>query len=78
MMKSYYISLGYSFAIAAVLGAAFLLCGEPFLYIFTNDADVVAAGMERMRIMCFLLRQRLHGLHHRCAAAALAAALCRR
>ena len=53
MMKSYYISLGYSFAIAAVLGAAFLLCGEPFLYIFTNDADVVAAGMERMRIMCF-------------------------
>ena len=53
MHKSYYISLGYSFAIAAVLGAAFLLCGEPFLYIFTNDADVVAAGMERMRIMCF-------------------------
>ena len=53
MMKSYYISLGYSFVIAAVLGAAFLLCGEPFLYIFTNDADVVAAGMERMRIMCF-------------------------
>ena len=39
--------------IAAVLGVAFLLCGEPFLYIFTNDADVVAAGMERMRIMCF-------------------------
>lgn len=53
MMKSYYISLGYSFVIAAVLGVAFLLCGEPFLYIFTNDADVVAAGMERMRIMCF-------------------------
>ena len=32
---------------------SFLLCGEPFLYIFTNDADVVAAGMERMQIMCF-------------------------
>ena len=53
MMKSYYISLGYSFLIAAVLGVGFLLCGEPFLYIFTNDADVVAAGMERMQIMCF-------------------------
>ena len=53
MMKSYYISLGYSFLIAAVLGGGFLLCGEPFLYIFTNDADVVAAGMERMQIMCF-------------------------
>ena len=53
MMKSYYVSLGYSFLIAAILGVAFLLCGEPFLYIFTNDADVVAAGMERMQIMCF-------------------------
>ncbi len=50
MMKSYYISLGYSFLIAAVLGVGFLLCGEPFLYIFTNDADVVAAGMERMQM----------------------------
>ena len=53
MMKSYYISLGYSFLIAAVLGVAFLAAGEPFLYIFTNEADVVAAGMERMKIMCF-------------------------
>ena len=53
MMKSYYVSLGYSFLIAAILGVAFLLCGGPFLYIFTNDADVVAAGMERMKIMCF-------------------------
>ena len=33
MMKSYYISLGYSFLIAAVLGVGFLLCGEPFLSI---------------------------------------------
>ena len=59
MMKSYYISLGYSFAIAAVLGAAFLLCGEPFLYIFTND------GADADHVL-LLLRQRLHGLHHRC------------
>ena len=53
MMKSNYISLGYSILIAAVLGVAFLAAGEPFLYIFTNEADVVAAGMERMKIMCF-------------------------
>lgn len=53
MMDSYLISLTYAFAIAAVLGAAFYLLGEPFLYIFTNSADVVAAGMERMKIMCF-------------------------
>ena len=53
MLKSYYISLGYSFLIAAVLSAAFWLCAEPFLYIFTNGADVVATGIDRMRIMCF-------------------------
>ena len=53
MIKSYYISLGYSFLIAAVLSAGFWLCAEPFLYIFTNDADVVATGIERMQIMCF-------------------------
>ncbi len=51
MMKSYYISLGYSFLIAAGLGAAFWLCGEPFLYLFTNEAPVVAAGMQRLKIM---------------------------
>lgn len=53
MMQSFYVSLAYSFLIGAVLGVAFLLFGEPFLYIFTNDAQVVAAGMERMQIMCF-------------------------
>ena len=51
MMHSYYISLGYSFLIAAVLGVAFRLCGEPFLYLFTNEAPVVAAGMQRLQIM---------------------------
>ena len=51
MMHSYYISLGYSFLIAAVLGAAFWVCGEPFLYLFTNEAPVVAAGMQRLKIM---------------------------
>lgn len=53
MHKSYYISLAYSFLIAAILGAGFWLCAEPFLYVFTNDPEVAAAGMERMRIMCF-------------------------
>ena len=53
MHKSYYISLGYAFLIAAILGMGFWLCAEPFLYVFTNDPAVAAAGMERMRIMCF-------------------------
>ena len=50
-MKSYYISLSYSFLIAAVLGVGFLLCGEPFLYIFTNDADVVARESYRANVL---------------------------
>lgn len=53
MMKSYYISLAYAFLSGAVLGLGLLWFGEGFLYLFTNDADVVAAGMQRMRIMCF-------------------------
>lgn len=53
MHKSYYISLGYAFLIAAILGMGFWLCAEPFLYVFTNDPAVAAAGMERMHIMCF-------------------------
>lgn len=53
MMKSYYISLAYAFLSGAVLGLGLLWFGEGFLYLFTNDADVVAAGMQRMHIMCF-------------------------
>ena len=52
MMQSYYITLADSFAVGAVLGVAFLLCGEPFLCLFTDDPAVVAAGMQRMKIMC--------------------------
>ena len=51
MMDSYLISLFYAFA--AVLGVAFYFAGRPFLYVFTNSADVVEAGMQRMKIMCF-------------------------
>lgn len=53
MMDSYLISLFYAFAVAAVLGVAFYFAGRPFLYVFTNSADVVEAGMQRMKIMCF-------------------------
>lgn len=53
MLRSYSISLLYSFLIAAILGAAFLLCGAPFLSLFTNEDAVIAAGLERMQIMCF-------------------------
>lgn len=53
MMKSFYICTAYSFLAGAVLGVLLLIFGENFLYLFTNEAEVVAAGMQRMRIMCW-------------------------
>ena len=53
MIRSYYVSLAYAFLSGALVGLGLLWFGEGFLYLFTNDAEVVAAGMLRMRIMCF-------------------------
>lgn len=52
-LKSYFISLTYSFAAGLVLGGLFLLFGEGFLSLFANDAAVIDAGMQRLRIMGF-------------------------
>ena len=51
ILKSYFISLLYSFAIGAVLGLALVVFGKPFLSIFTTDTAVMEAGMDRLRIM---------------------------
>lgn len=53
VMKSYLISLGYSFGVGAVLGMGLLAFGRPFLSLFTRDAQVVEAGMQRLTIMSF-------------------------
>lgn len=53
VMKSYLICLGYSFGIAAVLGAALAIFGDSFLLFFTLEKEVIAAGMEKLRIMGF-------------------------
>lgn len=53
VLKSYFVSLAYSFAAGAVLGALLLLFGTEFLSIFTTDAEVVAAGMQRVWVMGF-------------------------
>ena len=47
MMKSYYVSLGYSFLIAAVLGAAFLLCGLKRLVLIGLGILVMACPLKR-------------------------------
>lgn len=53
VLKSYYVGLVYSFAAGAVLGAALFSFGREFLSLFANDEAVIAAGLERTRIMAF-------------------------
>ncbi len=53
MIKSYYICLLYSFLTGAVMGLLMIFFGKEFLAIFTNETEVVAAGMDRLRIMGF-------------------------
>ena len=49
--RSYFISLGYSFGIGAVLGISLMLFGRTFLALFTTEQAVVDAGMQRLMIM---------------------------
>ena len=49
--RSYFISLGYSFGIGAVLGLSLVLFGQTFLSLFTTEPVVAEAGMQRLVIM---------------------------
>ncbi|MDO5415715.1 MAG: MATE family efflux transporter [Lachnospiraceae bacterium] len=53
VMKSYVVSLTYSFGAGILLGGLLILFGEPFLSLFTSDPEVIAAGMKRLTIMGF-------------------------
>ena len=53
VLKSYKISVAYSFLIAFVSGVLLFFCGRPFLMLFSHDADVIDAGMKRLTIMAF-------------------------
>ena len=49
--KSYLLCLGLSFGIAAVMSAVLVIFGRSFLSLFTKDAEVVEAGLTRLRVM---------------------------
>lgn len=51
ILKSYLISLLYSFLFGLVLGVGLYLLRYPFLSLFTNDTAVVNAGITRLSIM---------------------------
>lgn len=51
IVKSYWISTLYALVLAFVLGLGLVVCGRPFLHIFTQDEAVVEAGMYRLAVM---------------------------
>jgi len=51
VMKSYFISLAYSFGIGTAMGVLLVIFGEPFLSLFTKEPAVIEAGMKRLTIM---------------------------
>ena len=53
VLKSYFISLAYSFGSALILGIALAFFGNGFLMLFTKEPEVAAEGMERLRVMAF-------------------------
>ncbi len=53
VLKSYFISIAYSFVAGALLGGALFLFGREFLSLFANDEAVIAAGLQRTQIMSF-------------------------
>lgn len=51
ILKSYFISLAYSFLAGALLGGLLVLFGRQFLSLFATDTAVIEAGMMRLTIM---------------------------
>ena len=53
MIKSYRISLFYSFLVGALLGILLLVFGRTFVGFFATEEAVIDAGMNRIKVMWF-------------------------
>lgn len=51
VLKSYFVSLAYSFGIGTAMGILLVIFGRPFLGIFSGELPVIHAGMKRLSIM---------------------------
>ncbi len=51
VLRSYFISLAYSFGAGALLGSLLVIFGRQFLSLFTAESAVVEAGMNRLSVM---------------------------
>lgn len=52
-IKSYYVTTLYAFAFGLILGALVFFKGDLFLAMFDSDPEVIAAGMQKLKIMGF-------------------------
>ena len=53
ILKTYFISTFYAFAVGLVMGLGLAVCGETFLGCFATEPDVIEAGMLRLTVMGF-------------------------
>lgn len=53
VLRSYFVSLAYSFGIGLVMGVTLVGFGHGFLSLFTKETAVIEAGMHRLTIMGF-------------------------
>ena len=53
ILDSYHISVVMAFIAAVAMGLCLFLFGPQFLHLFTNDPQVIEAGMLRLRIMSY-------------------------
>lgn len=54
ILKCYLISVLYSFLVGLMLGSGLVFAGKYFFSLFTTDKEVIAAGIERMRLIGFV------------------------
>lgn len=52
ILKCYFVSLAYSFVFGLVFGLLIYSCADAFLSIFTGSQQVIAAGRDRLAVMC--------------------------
>lgn len=52
ILKSYFIAVGYACVFGLIFGLGIYAFADAFLYIFTDSAAVVAAGRDRLAVMC--------------------------
>ena len=53
ILKCYFVSMGYAFFSGMALGLILFACSDAFLSVFTDSEAVIAAGKERLSVMCF-------------------------